>query len=774
MNQQINKAVEILKAHTTDLMMLAVGTLIALSVAFTSELNPYPEGADAFFYVNAGKNVCEIIKNLPGFLVKFLGNDYTPADYARMGFVDPSGINTIFRAPSYALFLAFVFLCFGASPTTVLISQAVILGLIFMMTYQFLKQHTGRLVSISVTLVSMLHFSYYMGARRANTEPFLALCILVCLKIYSAIAEKPGPKKAFLLGLALVFASMIKSSTQYLYILVAIALLVNWKINGMKFQKKTFGFLLLGIVVPLTMLGFLYTRTNGKTGVMEPGAGGRNIYCGQEYFTDTFYTRDLYQNKWYVEEARKMSGKLDNRMWFVQYSEVCKRALIKTFKNDFFSFAIYTIKKSFWHWAYPPCNIPKPSGLADNFLRGKTVYAVHQLSLALAIVGLLCIRGRIEYKIFLFTLLVYQLGLYGMSNVCTRHFFPMIPFHFITCGFLAGEIKPVFKNRHFLVSAGSFLLAWIISLFPKPYFITDYHAWLVTQVLFVNALALTGAFLLVLHFLNKHSVTHRVIASMYLVYFWLCANIFMMTDKDMLATRTQPTDTITQEIALPTNWNRDNYEQFYLMLDPGIEEINMNISINGVPLTNKVFSSKSPVLYANEKEWSRDEPRWRFAAVPKNLIKQTNVISVSLPKKRSFNADYLSKKIKRLPSYIYYYINLWGIYGYEAQENMEKRVYVDTDLHSTSNTTKIDGRKLRDRRARIYLLAKQKGNYYINKKYAGLDNALPSYLSLLRLTDRGIVTYKLYPGPDDAVISNELPRVIMGEVDNFFSGYELF
>lgn len=760
-------------SHRTEIIIFSASLALSSLILFSGKHHPYPPGiSDAEYYVIAGENIARIIKSFPEFLMRFLTNSYSLMDYARMGFVDPSGVNTIFRAPSYNFYLGFLILIFGKSAIVMRISQMILLAILFVLIYRAALRLTSQTSAVITILLAMAYTPFHLVSVKADTELFLCIFILICFNLFLDLYKSPTPRKALLFGLIIMIICSVKSSMLYFFIFESVLLFFVLVSRHKNRFKSCYGSFLVGILIPLAIVTASYSRTNGKVGMSETGLAGRNLYDGQRFASDCHYAHIYCVEKWYIDEAKKIT-KFDPRRWFVTHSEICTLAFKKIFIHDFSRVTIYALKKSYFMLFYPHNTNPFDSAFWQK-IQSSHLIIFHWALLTAAVIGFATARNQFPFQIFFCALFVYHLGIYSLSNPDNRYFFPLIPFFFLFTGLLLEKIHSFRPNRDMFVCLGLFTAVTIISICRWPLGLSDYFNFLVGKLLLVNILFILFLCILLGRVLKTYDTGHKLLTFLISIYLLCCLNVVLATNKTMLATSITTKNIISQNIVLDENTKISGYEKFYLMFDTGMNTEGWNFSVNGHSVTGTVINSQSPIFYNKDKTWRDDSPRWSFIELPNNFIQMNNTITIENPSDIIMNADYLSQKLKYLPSYIYHLAGVPHIYGFKKNVVREKRVYIPTELKSISNTTVID-KPLLNKRARIYILGKANGNYYISAKYSQLSDVYAAYVVFLQLYERGVIKYKLQPQGDDQLLKGSLIDAVGSYgPGSFYTGFDLF
>lgn len=762
-----------IKHRWREITIFLVSCFISSIILFTSPLDPYPEGSDAWYFVILGQRMSDIFKHFPEFITRFLSGGYTMTQYQQMGFVDPTGIYTVFRALVYIFYLAIVITLFGASPSVMLRSQVFLLGMNFVLIYQILSRVLSRRIAFVITILSMFHFSFYLSAAGAESELFLSLFILLTLKQFLLVVEHGNRKRVFLFGLLLMLTSLVKSSMTFLFIVIGIVFSISIYFHNKNNARKFMTWFLAGMFLPALICSILYSRTNNTIGFIEMGLGGRNFYAGQQYYSECFYTNIQYQNKWFVEEAKKISNQVDNRRWFAQYSEVSTEAFKKTMLNDFPRFFAYTLKKIMFLTIFPPGNsYPEIKRLVC--LQGNYVMFTHAVILIMALLSIFIVIDQNYILAFFTSVYLYHLAVYGITNIVLRYFISLLPLLVIMAGIAVPKYNRNSFNRYYFLITGMIILLGLFFFGGFPQLRSEYWYSQCLKIVIVNIIYIALIYVMFSRLMKGRKILEYFVPALVMIFIFLEINVFMITDSDVLKTTITAKRNISKTIAMSSQFNSADYDEFYLIIDTFPEEINYQILFNEKPLDTERINKISPVVFSAGKEWLDNERKWTYIKIPPEFVRTENVIEVMSPDGVRLYADYKSKKIHRLPSFVHYIINYEAAYGHIYAQYLDKRVYMDPMLHSINSKTVIDGEACESKNARIYIIGKRAGGYVVPTKYAHLMDVHPFVLTLLRLQDRGLIGYKRVLSNEDTPIKGKMPEVLLGEVDTFNTGYDVF
>lgn len=764
-------------AHKWDFIIFASAVAVTSLFLFPGGLIEWSPGCDASFYARAGERVASIWKILPGFMFKFINGSYTVQDYYRMGFIDPSGIDTIFRAPSFALYLSFWILLFGNSLNVLVMSQLFLVALIYVQIYQVLLRQISKRASLIVTFVSMAYLPIHYGAAQTGVELFVALCHLTALRIYVSVCENPTRKKLFWLGFITVVVSAANSSVMYYMYITLLIVTVMLVVRYRDKLRDLYMFFILGLALPLLLLLSIYGRTNGKVGYMESGSGGKNLCAGQQYITNCYYTQGVYQSEWFVDATRKVSNSIDPRRWFVQWGDVSTDALKATFFNDFGNFLLYTVRKC----SEIAFHAPRTSVQQINsyvFLQGSYLDCIHWLLVSAAFTGIILLRKMLDEKVFISGLFLYHMVIYGTSNMSTRYLLPLTPIYMVFAGAFFSSITSWSVNRKVFVKVG--LIATIMTglvIWELPAFADDYYYVYEVKVLLLSLLALALIAVVFKSVWTNKIWPHTVVAGLVLFFCFCCFEARILTNKKFLSTSVTAEKTLKQEIDMNGLFALNDYDEFYLMFDTSLktDSDDLTFRFNGATLEAEIVSDVSPIVYARfiNKTWGKQEPKWSFMQIHKEIMATRNIIEISSCKKFRFNADYKSAKAPYMPSHLHFITSSATVTGWKKEKNIEKRAFLKENVMSLRRASSVDNKES-PKNLRIYIVGKRKGAWCLPRRYEKLNQAHPFYLALLRLQDRGVVRYKSELSADDVPAESPVLSVLMGEMTSFYSGYDLF
>jgi len=439
------------------IIIFLVSFLFSIIVLFTGKNILHPKhrnGDDDYYYfLNALRVKENILKSPISFIFNLLTDSYTQEEYIKMGFID-NDIDSVFRAPFFIFFWAFILLIFGNSIYIIWIFNSLIFAFNSLLFYVIsFKLYRNKLFSLIFTILFIIYPSFHLIKIGLNTEPFLNL-ILLLLIFYSikAIDEKKS-KYFFIVGSLLYLASLVKLSIQYLAFLFLIFAIFYFRkyIDNTKERKKLFISFLGGILLIMLPWKFLTYRATGEFSLTsvtiksatEASAGRAAWQSSDPYCNGISPDGGRSASIFFRKAINKV--KPSNYLWFY-YSEICSQAVKNVLYAKPITFIKNSIKKSLILLISPPsANYSKYFNikLLIDPLLGSFHFILHNFIIFFALLSIFFPYKNFSKKIILILILFYHLGVHGVSHIESRYLDTAMPTLFL----LAIQPLIYFKNN---------------------------------------------------------------------------------------------------------------------------------------------------------------------------------------------------------------------------------------------------------------------------------------------------------------------------------------
>ncbi len=769
------------KEQIKDFIAVFIITFI-ISLIITSSKRPidtHPNFGDAYYYFHNAELFSKVWKSpfhyIPGLLFDTLSKQETQ----EIGFNHQSDFNSFFRAPGYITFLSLWITVFGTSEFALLLSQVFLLSAVFGFIYLILRKFVNRKYSFMSIFAAILYLTFYNNALQTLTEIFQTLVILMFFYyLYKTIIKDKNSKKEYvILALFLLIVNFSKMSNKYIHIFlipVIIYLIYTKYKNYKKLFKKFSMTFLISFFIMLFFVNLITSRGSG--GVESANLGGwRNYWAGTSRLSDGFGINTGDHEK----EFRDNINKGTRKFWFNRYSEICKYALIDTIKNYPFEYLLISLKKMGLLLSHAPQN--NETIKLFQHIRAVFMNKFHFLLLLLTIICMFFlvnkqIKNIFILKIFFFTLTLYLSMLFGLSNPDARYFLPLIPFLIISSTIIVYFIyeKRLYKQQRYVIPILIILITVILLYHDSILNFIFQNIILIRLIKILLYLFIIGLVVkLLMPFFNKYNIEDKILTGIIIFFVFMLSFPFIFFSKydNHFAVKSSK---ITQIIQI-NNLNNFTYEKVLLAIDISTENPTADIRLRINSFTTNITISKAQESFSKNYPLPFNKtlykPHWLFVNIPLSIIEQTNKIEVTY---RNANIYYSYKeKNRRIPSFFNYKHGLNDIV-YGPFSKTDNRCYPITKLYSKRRITLINNKR-KNYDAHIFFLIKEKGDYYLPKKYEKFNDANIKYIALVNPLDRKLVFYsRNNPGPDFVKVRGNLYLYLAGELDRFYSGYYLY
>ena len=765
------------------------------TIYYSGKLDLYRKGTDASFYVQIGLSYTKIFKEFFHFLGGFISGSFTTADYQKYGFIDTSPFSTIFRSPFYGFYLGIIISLLGLSNISMLISQSFLNGLLFVLVYLIVKKVKNKKTALISLLLLIFHVSVFTVMNVAQSETFLTVFILLFIYIMLTALEKLKKIYFFLSGIIISLIALIKPSMQYYFLIVIIGLIILFlkKDISIKSKKKYIFSFIKGFLIILVVWVFIFYRTTGRVDITSRGLEGPNLLLGCAVPFKGQTINAFLHTEEFREEVKDLKQIPPN--WYPFYSGIALKASIKYILHNPINFFLTAIEKGICLFESPPANYIFRKIFYDY--RNMVLPYYHKLLSIMFILYLVFSRKLPHLRILISTIFIYLIGLHSAGAMDTRYLLPLVPFSAILSSLFIFDvnIKKIIKfiinkkNYLFFIIAFNGILIFLTTPYILNYIFYRYYTMRIIQFLIRLVLFGIDSIILFDFIKNHYTKLEKVIIGVFLFIIIFIYNSLDLTNptwgywKGKLNSKNE----IIQKIVLPDNFDFRKYDQAYIIINlfykdkaPGFNIIFNNSQIaNTLSLTNI-----SPITYQKNEKWKPNESQWAFIPININALKNTNFIKLNnLDEDYIVWGNYSKKRNMVLPSFIYHQLSKAFLHQFKYSDS---RIHQKLDLLSKKNISSVgeNNKKVKDfsrapflqtGRYHIFLLLKNKGDYFIHKRYTKLDQAHSKYLGLLSLVDRGIIKwYERKPSEDHMVIRGNLITSVISEVDRFYSGYELY
>ncbi|MDD5067483.1 MAG: glycosyltransferase family 39 protein [bacterium] len=731
------------------------------------------KGGDNWYYFHNAQLFSKVWSSPFSFLGSLFTDSLTEQELLSIGFNHYGDIDTFFRAPVYITYLSFWIFLFGESEIPLLLSQTLILGLIFALIFLIIRQSLGRKWAFAGVLLSLFYLSFYTAAVYTLTELFQTLLALSLFYYSRHLLSDTGIRRFPYVLLAVLFFlfaySKIAQKFIYLFLIPLFLYFLFFQGNSdKKTKKKNTAVFLVSFMVLVLFYGLMSSR--GRTNTPADLGGWRNFYAGSCVQAQGFGLNTGFHNK----EFRDNLPRGTDQFWFNRYSEVCRYAVLDIIRHHPMAYISMTLKKIGLLLGYPPENYQSRSLLRQARYRYLNYY--HFLLLLICIPGFILLdRKHLYFKTFFLFLTFYLAGIYGLSNPGTRYFIVISPFFLILSVLSINEfiIKKGYRNKAFLFF---FCLCVIFSLLMNKNLLAlvlgSIKSLIAVQIILFHLFLIIS---ILLFLKNRTPSPDRNETVLFLLLSLFLYSLFMariIDDRSVNHFSMNPGQ-IKEEIILSPS-SLTGKEQALLALDIRTDSTNaeLSININGIYRTNiKVIRSSctiDPDYDLGVKEFY--EPRWLVLPLELSKLKNTNTITIRNKEVYFYYA--LREKKKKIPSLFHFSGNLEDII-YGPYTRQDRRTYMVQDMKSLARSATIDQRPAAAKDAHIFLVLKGKGNYYIDKKYESFNQANLKLIALQNPIDSRIVFFSVQdPGPAFQKVSGNLYKYLAGEMDRFHPGYE--
>lgn len=712
----------------------------------------------------------------PGLLFGTL----SPHELQSIGFNHDSDFDTFFRAPAFIGYLSFWMVLFGESELSMLFSQVFLYGLIVSYLFLILLMFTDKKTALAGALLLFVHLSFYIAALYTLTELFQTLLgLMLFYHSFKTFRNAESRKRDyFLLALLLFLFTYTKLALKYSYLFL-LPLLAYFEFLKSRHDKKSLKKNLAALLVSFFILLFLYQTavSRGKQPGTSNIGGWRNFYAGSSIEADGFVLNTGFHNR----EFRQNLVRGTDPFWFNRYSEICKYALKDIIRSRPLAYISMTLKKMGLLLFHAPFHYAS-AGLLMG-LRNLILNPFHHLLVILAVIAFFFLkREYLHLKAYFFVLMVYLAGIYGLSNPDARYFLPLIPFYIILSvlfmrQFIQNGLHKKKKTLLFLLIHGS---AFLI-LFPLNSFLGILISSALALLIIRFSLFLIVVILDYLVFLRPalalYEKNGRILLGLFSLFVVSCLSAFLLDQRNFNHFPRACSQAV-QKIVMPENFQAGK-EKAYLALDvrPGHTEAFLKVFLNSVLITNisargLLSCGQEPVIETVPVRTG--EKGWILVPLPLESIRSTNHVLISNRGFSLFGRLDPDRKKARLPSLFHRKAGTEDIL-FGPKTGKEKRVFLDTDVMSRQRESFLSG-KIEDRyELDIFILLKEKGDYYIDRRYDSFNQANLKFIALNNPLDNKIVFWSAEPAPEAfQKVYGNLYKYLLGELDRFFSGYSFY
>ncbi len=112
---------------------------------------------------------------------------------------------------------------------------------------------------------------------------------------------------------------------------------------------------------------------------------------------------------------------------------------------------------------------------------------------------------------------------------------------------------------------------------------------------------------------------------------------------------------------------------------------------------------------------------------------------------------------------------------YGPYTKKERRVFIENTEKSLARNSYFNKKNQSKIDLNIFIVLKQRGDYYIDKRYKEFNDANTKFIAINNPLDNKIVFWsQVNPGERFIKVYNNLYRYLLSEIDRFYSGYELY
>lgn len=754
--------------------LIVFGIAFALCTIVCLQQKPidtHPDGADGMYYYNNAKAFSEVWKDPFTYIPKILFRGLSYQDSLNLGLNPNSDFDTFYRAPVYMGYLSLWMAIFGISEASMLFSQIFLLALLFAMVFLLLRNWVSRPWAIVGLILLSFCLFLYIGAIWLITEIMQALLFLILvqfiLRIYAS--DSRGAKEMILLALLFFLFIYSKMSLKFfIFFFIPLIVLFEFAQQNRSFTKKVWKNTALFLLAFLLLSGF-YKWSLVQTDVPPNSnlGGWRNYYAGANILTDGFNINVPYHNK----EFRDNISKGKDKNWFINYSEICKYAVLDTIRNHPGGYTFITLKKILVQLVSVPVNYDTVPFLI-NF-RAAMLTPYFQILLILSLFFMFLRKQEWDnLKLLFFLLVVYLSAIYGLTNPDPRYFIPLTPFYVIFSLLLIHTVvtqKLYTKMLFWILLALPVLLLLLLSKdFWVGFGIAPALIQTIRLLLVTTLLGLT-AYHLVLR-KGEQSVQQKILSPLFLLFVYLLMMTGILGDHTIDHHRTK--GNIAKKTIIMPESGQPAPKSVFLAVDVRFRSVDghINLTFNGTPLgkvtvqemTNPSMLEKAPV----NKSYFR-KPKWVIVALPAESLGRTNSIEIEGENFELYTGS--PRPERKIPSLLYYRANENEMYSGPGSAK-ESRIFLERKIASSGQVSWIDGKKSK-RELNIFIVTETDEGLFVEKRYEQVNQQHPKYLALFNPLEQGIVQkMRGDPGAGWVRVSGNLKTYLQGEMDRYDDG----
>jgi len=733
--------------------------------AFIPNIKPAPKYSDAFYYVKNAKLFTNFYKHPFHYFFGLLFNNLSQNELLKIGFNHYSDFDTFFRAPVYIAYLGLWILIFGDSTFSLVSAQVFIFCLMITVLYFLVKLMINQKYAIGVVILNLFYFPYYGFLTMCYTETMQSLLVLA----FIYFIYKNNKTNKLILPLFLFLLVLSKVALKFLYLLYVPAVIYIFYLKEKKiskeFKKNVRSFLLFFFAF---LLFWKLISSHGKINNMNI-QGFRNIYYGSCFYSDGFFINTQHHLKEFRDNINKVNK---NMFWFNRYSTICKYALMEKIKKHPLKYISITFKKIGYFLLYPPdidyMNKKYPKLLQSRYFISQ-IY--HILLIFLSFFTFYFLKEPVAFllKLIFLILLFYISSIFGQTDsYATRYFLPLSPLVSIFVIFFIRYMKNI--NLKWLFVYALFCLSILFMNIIKV-FIFNPIGIRIIQFVFCNSIFFIMIYLFIFKINNKKNMILNIFISLFI---FVIFNSFILKNPYLNHFYIK-SDSIIEKIILPERWKKNsyNFSEAYILIDiKDAKNKFININLNELFKTNISISKTNYFGFGNFKKdyWLDYEKQWIAVRIPLSVIKLTNVVKIYTPASVGFRYTKGNKIF--IPSIINFMTRAReDTTFYFLRNNMERRVFLPTHIYSKRRNSSLNNKNYD---YNIFIVLKEKGDYYIPSIYEKLNNANVKFIALLNPVDKGIVKWREQYIPGLTKVTNELYKYLAGEIDRFDSHYRFY
>jgi|GEM_PF-3994107 len=813
------------------LSIFLLSFIFSIIVLFTGKnLQPIKQGNDDYYYFQNAVRVQEnILKSPVSFILDILSNSFSQSDYVKMGFIE-NDIDSVFRAPFFIFFWAFVFLIFGSSVNTIWIFNSIIFAtsttLFFILAN---KLYGDKKINLILTFIFIIYPGFHIIKIFMNTEPLLNLLLLLLIICYINAINKKKPIYYFLTGMFIYLSALVKLSIQYLGFLLMLFIIYNIiKTYRLKIQRRImFLAFISGIIITMLPWKFICYRSTGSwdllsvipKNISSVTAGRASWQSSDPYCHGLSPDSGRSASIFFRESINKVQR--NNNLWFY-YSNICGKAVESVIKKVPITFIKNSFKKAIFLLISPPSEnivyLYKFKLIIQPFL-GLFYFLLHSLIVLLAMISVFFPYKGFNKKVILIFIVFYHLGLHGFSHIESRYLDSAMPSMMLLAGATLGwkrlNIKNVYKRilvdkkiKIFVFSL--MILLAVIVLFNYQYisFMSVSSIYVVRKILLHLLVVNSG---IIIFFLSKSYLSNKFAAlssSLLSLFFLVTINVFPFSapDYDQWSVTLNKTNLkVKQKIFLKNRLDLTQYDQALIAIDCKIKGDNVafKVKLNDMFVnyyTNDVELKTNILYYLRPKNYVPNSPslhRWLLIEIDKNLLADKKVIDIEIiPELKNDNkcafiiyGDYETNNRYFIgPSFFRTFRSIMemnlpyllkeGIIDTRHIEKMNldslrsHSYFIRNNIVYSNDLSNNCGKQYGQ--YRIRLLLKRMGGYYINERYSNIKNYYFGFVGLFRPLENRLVEWLPSNRKGYIPAPNNVRIYLQTEYDRYYSGYEIY